>query len=514
MKPKIIFLLFLVAATILPFALVLAQEEPELIINPQPEEAKQVTAPVEPTESGLVTMDFENADIRDVIRVIALASGLNMVIGHGVDAKVTMSLKEVPWETALDIILRTYNFTYKREANLIRIMTFEKLKQEERDIPLTTKLIYLNFADVGVIQGTLSSMLSERGSIQTDARTNSMLVTDIPDKVAEVEEIAKTLDTRTPQVLIEAMLVDVKLTKDDELGINWKIIHVNRPIEQGTSPNYIEQPQSTMNVSNASITFHWLKEFGGYDLDGVINAWVQDAKANVLASPKIVTLDNQTARIEIKSQVPYTQYAQSDQGSLSATTQFKDVVVGMEVTPHITKEGYVSMNLKPKQEFQEGTTSDGQPYIGSRSAETNVLVKDGETIVIGGLRKVEDSTTVSKVPILGDIPYLGALFRKKDAQRINTELVMFVTPHIITQSGLSDEEKIKFQMLDEAREDFLKQQERERQTRLKESKKQALLVSPAIIKEDLSLPMEEAAKEEIKEQAPGPEQNQDYIYVW
>ena len=123
-------------------------------------------------------MDFEDADMQDVIRIIAMASGLNMIIGEGVKAKVTISLKEVPWERALDVILRTYNFTYKREEKIIRIMTFEKVKQEERDIPLATKIFYLNFSNVSNMRATLSKSLSDRGNIEVDTRTNSMVITD------------------------------------------------------------------------------------------------------------------------------------------------------------------------------------------------------------------------------------------------------------------------------------------------------------------------------------------------
>jgi len=514
---RIIILLSLIFSVlvILPITSGLAQEE-------------QVISAAAEGKSSLVTLDFEGADIRDVVKVIAIASGLNVVIGQDVEAKVTISLKEMHWERALDVILRTYNFTYKKEENLIRIMTFEKVKQEERDIPLTTKIIYLNFADVAVLQPTVAKMLSERGSIETDARTNSMLITDIPAKVGQAEKVAKKLDTRTPQVLIEAMLVDVKLSKDDELGINWSILNVNVPDHQGvdistptSSGNYLEVPAAAMNtLSSPSLNLGFLKRFGDYGVDGLVSAWVREMKANVLASPKIVTLDNQTAKIEIKSQVSYLETTTStDSSSGLESTQFKDVITSLEVTPHITKEGFVSMHIKPRQEFVEATVS-GQPQIGSRSAETNVLIDDGETIVIGGLRKVEEDTTVTKIPFLGDIPYLGRLFRKTDYSKVYTELVMFVTPHIIVQPKLTDEEIDRYQMLDAARGEFLEDMEKDRQKRLKKGSKQALLVGPGVI-EKRSASREEgleieatpaAAIKEKKIEEPG--QDKGYIYSW
>jgi type IV pilus assembly protein PilQ len=507
--------LFTAIAFFIPFSLA---QEASLDNRQTKEELSEVS------ESGLITMDFKDADVRDVIKVIAIASGVNMIIGKDVQASVTISLKDVPWEKALDVILRTYNFTYKKEENLIRIMTFEKVKQEEREIPLITKIIYLNFADVKDMKATLTKSVSDRGSIEIDARTNSMIITDIPTKVEELEKIAKKLDTRTPQVLIEAMLVDVKLTKDDQLGINWKILSIDKPESQfGVEENFIEQPQAVMNaISTPSINLGFLKRIGAYGIDGLVSAWVRDSKATVLASPKIVTLDNQTAKIEIKSQVAYTETTTSTESSSAlSTTQFKDVITSLEVTPHITKEGFISMNVRPKQEFVEDTVNN-QPQIATRSAVTNVLVEDGETIVIGGLRKVAEDTNIQKVPLLGDLPLIGRLFRRKEVNKENTELVMFVTPRIIVHPKLTDEEIYRYKMLDEEREEFLRTQRRKREARLKKRKKQVLLMESELVEikpphaeelaEEIELPSLPKIKEEEIEQEL--EKGTDYIYSW
>lgn len=495
----------------------------------QEEEPSQAAEPKEgltseENKSGLVTMEFEDADMRDVIRVIALASGLNMVIGEGVEAKVTISLKDVPWEKALDVILRTYNFSYKREENLIRIMTFEKVKQEERDVPLATKIFYLNFADVGEMKTTLSKSLSDRGSIETDQRTNSMVVTDIPTRIDEIEKIAQTLDTRTPQVMIEAMLVDVKLTNREDLGINWNIIHVDRHVPLGSdddatsswktktsSNNYIQQDSDLSNIGGNAIRFGFLQQLGTFRLEGLIRAWAYDSKAKILASPKVLTLDNQTASIEIILEIPYV----SDMGEQGNTSySFKEVGTKLDVTPHITSGGFVSMNLKPEMSYQSGSTSDGQPIIDTRKAETNVLVKDGETVVIGGLRRIDDTKSYDKVPILGDIPFLGSLFRKKDTDKIDTELLMFVTPHVIVKPHLRLEEEEKFYWLDEMAA------ERKRQ---EESKKQVWLFDQEFRKKD-PLPLEErtdlldapVVQPDVKQEKIGQDLEKDkgYIYAW
>ncbi|MFC1632214.1 type IV pilus secretin PilQ [Candidatus Omnitrophota bacterium] len=483
--------------------------------------ADELTKPadlaVQEEKPALITMDFEDAEIRDVVRVIAMASGMNMVIGEDVQAKVTIALQDVHWEKALDIILRTYNFSYKKEENLIRIMTFEKIKQEQRDIPLVTEIVYLNFSDVTEFKGTLSEMLSDRGTIETDKRTNSMIISDIPAKVEELVKIARQLDTRTPQVLIEAMLVDVKLTKYDDLGINWKILNVDRPEDQYSSrvynENYMEAPAAAMNpVASPTIDVGFLKRFGAYGIDGLISAWIQDDQAEILASPKIITLDNQTAKIEIKDQVAYSQSTQNDSGGTTVSTQFKDVVTGLEVTPHITMEGFVGMHLKPKQEYVDGTVG-GEPKIASRSAETHVLVEDGETIIIGGMRKIEDRETVTRIPFLSDLPWVGKFFRSSDKEKTNTEFLMFVTPHIIVHPELTDEELSKLTLLDKTREEFFSDGKKRR---LKAAQQQASLSESEFSEQELMLEEEIILESEDVQlnQQPAPEQEEEYIYSW
>ena len=387
-------------------------------------------------------------------------------------------------------------------------MTFEKVKQEERDIPLITKIIYLNFAKVSEMKSTLTKSLSDRGSIEIDARTNSMVITDIPTKIEEVEKISRELDTRTPQVMIEAMLIDVKLTEDDELGINWNIIHVDRHVPLGpdddatsswktktASDNYIEQPSAMSTITDTAIKFGWLQKLGSFRLDGLIQAWVKSDKAKVLASPKVLTLDNKQATIEIILEIPYVS-DMSDQGNVSYS--FKEVGTKLYVTPQITSGGFVSMNLKPEMSYQSGTTGDGQPIIDTRKAETNVLVQDGETIVIGGLRRIDDTKTYTKVPFLGDIPILGALFRKKDLNKVDTELLMFVTPRIVVEPRLRPREYERYKWLD----DLTGQKEK------KEDRRKAALL--------LELEPEIGGPVAKKEEQIGQELKGDkgYIYVW
>jgi type IV pilus assembly protein PilQ len=394
----------------------------------------------------LINLDFEETDIRDVMRVLAQKGGVNIILGQDVAANVTIQLKGVTWEKALDIILKNYNLTYKKEGNLIRVMTLEQLRLEEEKVPLTTQIITLDFADVEDIKGSLESMLSSRGAIQINARTNSLIITDIPDRVKLIKEIAENLDLRTPQVMIEALMADVKLTDQDSFGIDWTFTPNKREKEY----SFTQSLQLAGSTAGSIIFNKTLLE--KIDITSLLEFWRENKRVNILANPRVMTLDNMTATIELTEQIPYSSTQQTEQGSYTST-QFKEAGIKLYVTPQITKkENYISMNIKVEQSFRSGWTDDNQPIIDSRSAETNLMVRDGETIVIGGLRKKEDTVTIDKVPILGDIPLLGALFRKSIKDVTDIDLVIFVTPTIVEEPRFTKKERERFERFSEKRE--------------------------------------------------------------
>ncbi len=370
----------------------------------------------------LVDLDIKDADIKDAARALSRISGKNIIVSEEVKARVTLRVKNVDWRQALNMIVSAYNFALLEEENYIVITTLEKRRAAEESGELQTRIIRLNFLDVNDIQKTLSSMLTRRGKIEIDVRTNSLVITDIPERIDKIQEIALQLDTKTPQVLIEAMMLTVKLTDDEQLGVDWTITHKTRPervinqdLNIGSSRiGYITYGKTLLSWANLSATIDFL---------------LRQKKAQILANPRVLTLDNLTAAIDLTEQEPYTSSTTTDQGTVTST-QFKDVPIRLYVKPHITKDNYIFMNIKTEQSYRTGYTSDNQPIIDSRKAETNVMVRDGETIVIGGLRKKEDTTTIDKFPILGDIPLLGKLFRKTVRAKVDTELLIFVTPHI------------------------------------------------------------------------------------
>jgi type IV pilus assembly protein PilQ len=389
----------------------------------------------------LVDLDIKDADIKDVARALSRISGKNIIVSEEVKARVTLRVKNVDWREALNMVVSAYNFAVLEEENYIVITTLEKRRAAEESGELQTRIIGLNFLDVNDIQKTLLSMLTHRGKIEVDVRTNSLVITDIPERIDKIQEIASLLDTKTPQVMIEAMMLTVKLTDDEQLGVDWTITHkkmsdikVDQALGVDPSSGYIQYGKTLLP---------WA------DFTATIDFWLQNKKAQILANPRILTLDNLTASIDLTEQEPYIQQTTTDQGPVSST-QFKDVPIKLYVKPHITRDKYIFMNIKTEQSYRTGY-SNNQPIIDSRKAETNVMVRDGETVVIGGLRKKEDSTSIDKFPLLGDIPFLGSLFRKTVKSKVDTELIIFVTPYITTDTKLSEAEEKHLEKIEQMR---------------------------------------------------------------
>jgi len=389
----------------------------------------------EEPEEELMNINFEDVDIRDVIRILANKGQVNMIVGPDIQATVNLQLNNITWKKALNVTLSTYGLTYKEEEGLIRIMTLDQLLAEEEKTPLETKIVPLNFARASEIKSNFENMLSSRGRIDINSRTNSMIVTDIPDKIAEIEKIADILDTRTPQVIIEALIADVVMRVQDELGVDWNVYWPD------TAENPQRQFQSgwTMPGSTGMLFDFGTTMFTNKDLIAQIAAWQYESRANILAHPKIMTLDNLTATINLTQEIPYQQQTSSTDGGSVVSTSFKQAGINLSVTPHITsKDNFVYLDLNISQSFQSGSTSGGEPIVDSRSATTNLLVKNGETAVIAGLTRKDDSFETNKVPILGDIPLFGAMFRTRAQDNNDTDLMIFVTPTVLEDDRMKE----------------------------------------------------------------------------
>jgi len=283
------------------------------------------------TENNLITLDVKELDLKDVLKIISQASGLNIVIDNDVKAKVSITLTDVPWQTALDNVLKINELTYKKQGNIIRILTQSTLKKEEDTMPVSTKIITLNFAKAADLQASLNKILSSRGNIQINVNTNSLIVTDTPDILAKIEELSNSLDIRTPQVIIEALLVSVKLTDTEKLGLDYTITNKKTPERKVSQTLKASSPTIMDLYYGKTILPLW-------DISAQMNLFAEDKRVKILANPRILTLDNLDAQIEITEQVPYTSLTQSTDGtSAISTTQFKDIGIKLYVTPHILK---------------------------------------------------------------------------------------------------------------------------------------------------------------------------------
>ncbi len=376
-----------------------------------------------------MSMDFQDADVKNVLRLIADVSNLNVVAGSDVKGTVTMRMVDVRWDHALDVILSITGLEMARDGNIIRVASAGKFRKQEALEKLVTEILYLNYAVAKDIKNRIT--LSPRGKVSADERTNALIINDVQASVLEAKEILRELDTPTRQVLIEARIVQSNPTFTSEIGIQW-----------GGSTNVDSSSDHTVYGAaggNYAINLAASAAFGGLgygylsnstQLDLVLTAMEKDEKVKIISRPKVVTLDNEQATIEQGVALPYLKM--TEEGTVS--TEFKDATLKLDVTPHITPDGSVIMEVMAKKDQKSSQTGyGGEPGIDTRKAETKVLVKNGETTVIGGIYERVQQTADSGVPFFSKIPVLGWLFKNTFEKDEVTELLIFITPTIVEQ---------------------------------------------------------------------------------
>ncbi len=420
---------------------------------------KEIISEIKTIDSKIY-LDFRDADIREVARVLSKISGVSILVSEDVKANVTLNIEGVTWRRALELILKTYNIANIEKDNFIVLISYDKIQQELDQTPLTTKIITLNFVDIEAAKNYLKAILSKRGTLEGDSRTNSLIITDVPDIITKAENIVHNLDIKTPQVLIDVLMVDKKIEDDFNLGIDWKLNDENTD----HPPRSIEQ---SLLTSNATITLAYGKAIlDSALLTSTLQAWKEDSKVDIIANPKIITIDNKTAEINISEQVPYTSKSESTDGGSTQSTQFKDIGIILKVKPHITKDEHIIMEIETEQSFLVkfvGSSEDLQPQIDSRKSKTTMMVRDHETVVIGGLKKKDSTTTINKVPILGDIPFIGKIFRKLTIDDTAKELLLFVTPMILKDTDSPT--KSKKENTIQKKKDFVHEKKLEKDSR-------------------------------------------------
>jgi type IV pilus assembly protein PilQ len=410
--------------------------------------------------SNLVSLDFQDADIVPILRLLGDVSGYNIVIHPDVKGKVTMKLMNVPWEQALDIVLKTFNLEKVIEGNVIRVATLKVFQDEKEAIAKTkevlgkaedieTKVFIVNYANVDKVKESIdkAKALSPRGSISTDVRTRSIIVKDIPSSLSEIQRLIKDLDKSTPQVLIEARMVEMNTNYAKSLGVEWGAFYNPNMGDQNTTvsgglsstatggrnlPGLVNLPASTSTLSpSAAITVGYLNAAQTFGLDLRISAVEAVGKGKVISNPKIMTVDNEQAVIKHGAQIPVT--TRMPDGTFSTT--YKDANIKLTVTPQVTPEGAIFLKIEVNKDEPDFARTDnlGNPSINSRSASTQVLIKDGDTVVIGGMLKSNEVDSESGVPGISKIPILGWLFKKQTKETTAEELLIFITPRIVKQ---------------------------------------------------------------------------------
>ncbi len=435
----------------------------------------------------LINVNFQNVDIHSVLSLLAEVNDFSLVVADSVSGNVTLRLVNVPWDQALDMVLRSEGLGQRIEGTVMYIapageIAAAELQQLENDqqqvnlAPLVTEYIEINYADAQTIANLLSgqagSILSERGTATVDLRTNTLIVQDVAAVLNDIRNMIRQLDIPVRQVLIEARIVNASTSFSDALGVRWgggqtfpgsgdrfvlagsqeasiefgnNIANRNQAIAQGIlggmsveetlagnpllPPTFPGALVVDMGVEQASsIALGYAGNKGLLELE--LSALESSGNGEVIAQPKVTTQDQQLARIESGVQIPYQAQAGGTAGG--STTEFVSAVLALEVTPQITPDGRINMLLQINQDSVVPGAG-AVPAIATNSVITRVLVNDGDTIVLGGVFREEVTTTVTKTPVLGDLPYVGNLFKRTENAETKTELLIFITPSIINE---------------------------------------------------------------------------------
>ncbi|HET6303453.1 MAG TPA: type IV pilus secretin PilQ [Myxococcota bacterium] len=403
-----------------------------------------------------ISLDFKDVEVADVLRLIAEVSDLNVIAGDEVDGKITIRLVDVPWDQALDVVLLTKGLGFVRVGNVLRVAPSERLKQEEEARlqerrakekleDLVVKLQPVNYAEVKSVSTMVKRLLTPRGTVDVDKRTNTIIIKDIGSVIDEATALIKAIDTQTPQVLIEAKIVEARLDFSREIGATWAF--GAQPFEGadalgGEDFLYHNDPQLTgftdsfnnVAVSNPITSVaNGLLDLGAFILDEQFNlelrleAAESSGDGKVISSPRVVTLDNSEATIKQGVAIPFQTFENGD-----AQLEFIDAVLQLKVTPHITSDRSIIMKVDVQRNAPEVTPNPtGSPSIAKNEAKTETLVKDGQTLVIGGIYVIDKSENTGGVPYFNRIPVIGAAFRNREVRDRRNELLIFMTPRVV-----------------------------------------------------------------------------------
>ncbi|MCL4306598.1 type IV pilus secretin PilQ [bacterium] len=377
----------------------------------------------EPGYERRISMNVEQADIRTVLRSIAEFSGTNIVAGSEVTGPVTVLLNNVPWREALDNVLRINDFVAVEEKGVIRVTTHKDIANAEKLEALTTNIYKVKYARAETLKKNLTRLLTERGKMESDTRANTLIVTDIPTVIESMNRIVAELDKPTAQVLVEAKIVQVDAARSKELGVSWSVGNLGNPIANTKAGANVD-----LGVNNPTGSFTFGRLENGVEIGAKLSALEEQNAAEVLSQPSVLINDNESAQITSGKRIPINRLDESG----NIITEFYDVAVKLSVTPHINPNNEVLMTLNPEVADLAGeATVTGGIIILTSEVKTTLLVKDGETVVIGGVIRSKEGTLNRRVPLLHAIPLFGRLFDYQVQTTDKSEILVFVTPRVI-----------------------------------------------------------------------------------
>ncbi len=414
-----------------------------------------------------LSLNFQDIEVRAVLQLIADFNGFNLVTSDTVSGNVTLRLKNVPWDQALDIILKAKGLDVRRNGNVMMVapqeeiaarekLELESQKQVTELAPLRTEFIQINYAKAAALQTLIQSeqgkLLSERGNVSIDERTNTLIVQDVASSLQAIRNMVLQLDIPIRQVMIESRIVNAVESFTRDLGVRFGYAKQTRApsetdlfVSAGGSVGGSIAPAGialgeegegaprllvNLPVPGATSAANLLVgKLGSYLLQLELSALLAEGRGEDIASPKVITSNQQEAVIEAGIEIPFQEASSSGATSVS----FKKAVLGLRVTPQITPDDRVLLDLNVTQNTRGSPDVLGVPPINTRNVATQVLVDDGETVVLGGIYSQVDGTSLDKTPFFGDLPYLGFLFKKKRVEKSRTELLIFVTPKILKE---------------------------------------------------------------------------------
>jgi type IV pilus assembly protein PilQ len=379
-------------------------------------------------EGAPISLSFQNADIETVVRAFGEVSGYSIVAGAGVvDVSVTADIRDQPWDEALVTLMRANGLEVRVEGGIIRVDSVANLAETEKLVDLVTEVIMLNFIASQDVVAVLEPLKSERGAVQADAKTNSLVITDVPSRVQQLVGIIRELDVQTPQVTIKAKIVFVNKVDLRELGVKWRMENLR---DFTVDTHVLANTEGTIADPFLDLSIGTLAS--GLNVGGLLQALEQREMADIQAEPQTTVLNNLPAEIFVGERTPIRVLdIGADSPEAQSTVQLIETGIILNVTPHITSNGKVLMQLRAERSGVAVNDPDVGVTFNTQRANSQILVDDGETAVIGGLTVQDISTVRSGIPLLKDIPILGGLFRTERTRTEKRDLLIFVTPYIV-----------------------------------------------------------------------------------